>query len=500
MIDACSWADLAERLPQHLPSGLAVALYYDQQPTIACGRIDPAWPRRPLLNHPEIHIQTATPHQEALDHLLAALCSMVTESQSLSAELAATYGKLALLDELGRILPRCQDAAALGRGLADSLADMISGCGCLLQQTASEWRCLASWGRPSPHPTAMQDELERLCKRRRPDAADNGSLPGSLGLGPECRGPSCSIPLLSTDGVEGVLLLARPQGPPFASDEIKMAELAAVQCAGYLLKIRRDQAIRQAELLAHEVRLAGRIQKQLLPAALPTPAGYEVAAALASARLVGGDYYDALQTPDGLYLVVADVSGHSVPASLAMSMVRTALRAALPSITEPSGLIAALNQQLADDLFAATLFVSMAILRIDPDSGAFTLASAGHPPVLQRHADGSLSALDVEGFVLGMVPEQRPDQLRSELLPGETLLLYTDGVIELDDAAGIPFGEARLHEIVGTGPAQAPALLRNIEQRLRQWNRQRHDDTTLLACSRAPGAQALRQSHLLTPV
>jgi serine phosphatase RsbU (regulator of sigma subunit) len=497
-MDACAWADLIERLPRHLPPGLALGLCCAPHDGIEIGHILNDWPWHPVPDHPEIHLRAGAQQLELAAHLVAALCTLVHESQSLSAELAATYGKLALLDEMGRILPRCQDAAAVGHGLADSLADSLPGAGCLFErQQADSWRRLAHWG-----PLGLTDqrieheELEALTNRERTRVLDADIIPRSMGLGAGVTGPSCCVPLRGPEGIEGMLLLARPGGAAFASDEAKLAELAAVQCGGYLFKLRRDRALRQAALLEHEVGLAGRIQQQLLPATLPAPPGWILAGALHSARLVGGDLYDALELEDGLYLVIADVSGHSVPAALAMSMVRTALHAALPQIQEPADLIAALNRQLADDLFAATLFVSLTVLRIDPESGAFTLANAGHPPVLLRHADGSVTVLDADGCVLGLTPEQRPDQLRGELLPGDTVLLYTDGLIELDGRDREPFGQTRLQQAVATGPAHAADLLHHVEQQLTAWSGHRHDDTTLLACSRNPDQAAPHQCRL----
>jgi serine phosphatase RsbU (regulator of sigma subunit) len=489
-----AWADLAERLPQVLPQHSAGRLSCPDLPAISLGASSSShgWGRVVLPGHETISLEGPSADLPWLLPLVATCCALVCESESLSCELAATYGKLALLDELGRNLPRCPDADSIATALAESIRCTVAGAGSLLQRLdAGTWRILRSWGGESQGRIEEPAAYESLSQRGRPLVVDNGPLPTAIGLDTP-TGPSCMVPLIGPEQAEGLWVMARSEGRPFASDETKLLELAAAQGAGALGRLRHEAALREASLLEHDLAIAARIQQNLLPRRLPELVGYDMAGRLRSARTIGGDYYDALLGHQGCWLVVADVSGHSVPSALAMSMVRTALRTALPAVAGPADLLELLNRQLCQDLQHSTLFVSLVVCLLQAGSGRFTIANAGHPPVLQRHADGRCTAWDAEGGIIGLLPEAGFEELEGQLAPGESLLFHTDGITELatrDD--GQPFGLGGLRGVLREESISARDLLDRIERQLaRCCPGEPADDTTLLAVKRLSGPAA----------
>ncbi|MFW5846206.1 MAG: PP2C family protein-serine/threonine phosphatase, partial [Planctomycetota bacterium] len=460
-ISASAWADLAERLPQFLPSDCACELRCGSHSPVCVGTPGADWSTDHIPGYGAVLLSCKAAERDRLHNLVAACCDLVTESESLSRELAATYGKLALLDELGRALPRCQREHDIALTLAETISCTVAGDGCLLQRRDSEpWSQLICWGEARACTPEEAARLDHLAARERPFVIDQGRLPQPLGL--TGNGPSCAVPLRGPEGIEGLLIMGRRQSAPFGSDETKLLELAATQGAGALYRLRQETALRAASLLEHDVAMAARIQQNLLPREWPDLPGWSMAGRLRSARHIGGDYYDVIPARDGCWLVIADVSGHSVPASLATSMVRAALRTALPTVVGPADLLALLDRQLCRDLQHSTLFVSLVVARVRARDGVFVIANAGHPPVLQRHSDGTTTAWDADGAIIGLIGGQRFQELEGRLSPGESLLFHTDGITETGTGTGDPFGLDGLQRCLHDAPVPAEDLLDHI--------------------------------------
>src|SRR5262249_5942264 len=199
--------------------------------------------------------------------------------------------------------------------------------------------------------------------------------------------------------------------------------------------------------LAHEVALAAEIQNGLLPAALPQPAGWRIAAALLPARETAGDFYDCFLLPDGrLALVIADVAGKGLGAALYMATGRALIRTLVPlGISAPAAVLAGVNDRLLADTHAG-LFITAFFGVLDLASGTLTYANAGHRPplLLAESATGAVQLLNPTGLVLGVEPEVTWREETVELGVGDRLLLYTDGVTEAQDAGGAFFETEQL--------------------------------------------------------
>lgn len=237
--------------------------------------------------------------------------------------------------------------------------------------------------------------------------------------------------------------------------------------------------------LAHEAALAAEIQIGLLPATLPQPAGWQIAAILLPARETAGDFYDCIVLPDGrLILVIADVAGKGLGAALYMATGRALIRSLVAfGVTEPAALLAGVNARLLEDTHAG-LFITAFIGTLDPAVGTLTYANAGHPPPLLL-TDTAPGLLAPTGLVLGVELDAAWREETVALAPGDRLLLYTDGVTEAQDGQGAFFETERLLAILDAD-TDADSLIARVQAAVAAFagNTPQFDDITLLAVGR----------------
>ena len=213
---------------------------------------------------------------------------------------------------------------------------------------------------------------------------------------------------------------------------------------------------RRAEEERHQLEIAKQIQMSLLPKGPLRFEGAQVAGICLPATHVGGDYYDFFSaSPKTLDVVIADVSGHSVGAALVMTAVRSALKAETrntgggQSTHGVAEILRALNDLLYEDLNSANLFISLFYLRYNPSFRQLCYANAGHNyPLLLRQGASHCEPLDAEGMILGVRKEIDFEERSLALEKGDSVLLYTDGVIEAENQSGEFFGMARLCELL----------------------------------------------------
>jgi sigma-B regulation protein RsbU (phosphoserine phosphatase) len=208
----------------------------------------------------------------------------------------------------------------------------------------------------------------------------------------------------------------------------------------------KEKAILENVRVARDMEIARQIQSSLLPTEPPQLENVQIAARCISATQVGGDYYDFFRRSDNeIDIVIADVSGHSVGSALIMAEARSVLRAQIDSINGASDILAALNRLLHDDLSGAELFITMFYVKYDRQTRLLTYANGGHnPPLIARVGSKGCTELDAEGLILGVKPQVAYEERTTHLGPGDVLLLYTDGIIEAQNAAGDFFGQERL--------------------------------------------------------
>ena len=210
--------------------------------------------------------------------------------------------------------------------------------------------------------------------------------------------------------------------------------------------------------IQNELEVASRIQQSILPSEFPDDLRYQVYGNMEPARDVGGDFFDIILLDEGeIGLAIADVSDKGVPAALFMMSCRTLLKGVAIGLSEPGAVLGEVNDLLHEDN-DTMLFVTVLYAVYNPSTGELTYASGGHDPPLLIRADGSVSLLPLtDGIALGVVPDLKYKQHSMTLGPGDTVVLYTDGVTEAQNTEGSAFEVDGLHQIFAGSSAYLKA-------------------------------------------
>jgi sigma-B regulation protein RsbU (phosphoserine phosphatase) len=228
---------------------------------------------------------------------------------------------------------------------------------------------------------------------------------------------------------------------------------------------------REAELVAvqRELETARRIQAALLPRTVPTTPGLEVAARYVPMTAVAGDLYDFVRLgPSRLGILVADVSGHGVPAALVASMVKLAFTIQAEHGDDPARVLTSMNRLLCHQV--ESTFVTAIYAVVDTGNRAITVANAGHPSMLVGRSDRTVRESTERGLMLGLSPDASYANERLALAPGDRILLYTDGIPEAQSPAGEFLDVERIAEwVAATNGEDAARFAESMLRNLRQW-------------------------------
>ena len=312
-------------------------------------------------------------------------------------------------------------------------------------------------------------------------------------------------PLEVHEEVVGELFLGRVDEPLDLSEADLLAiERYATHVAAAISNARLFGAVERARAAAEgELEIGRRIQQEFLPATMPDLDGWQLAARLRPARQVSGDFYDAFELIDGrVVVVVADVCDKGVGAALFMALFRSLLRAACDLHGSGDGFLAASALQFANEYIATTheranMFATVFFAVFDPASGELEYANGGHEPALVVASDGSMTSLGPTGPAVGMVPESGYRARTVQLAPGDTMVAFTDGIVEARSTAGELYGEEALLGLLRQAAPSAQTVLDRIEAAVERHEAGtgRSDDLTLLAVRRLPAIQHERQEH-----
>ena len=310
----------------------------------------------------------------------------------------------------------------------------------------------------------------------------------------KAAGIKLAVPLVSQGELIGVLNLGpRLSEQEYSSDDRKLLDNLAAQAAPAL---RVGQLVRQQEAEAatrqrfeQELEVARLIQQNFLPKQLPELAGWQVAAYYRPAREVGGDFYDVIPLPGGkVGFVIGDVTDKGVPAALVMAATRSVLRASAQRLVDPGEVLERVNEHLCPDM-PEKMFVTCLYGVLDPASGHFRFANAGHDLPYVKTADGSVE-LRARGMPLGLMPGMPYEEKEMVLAPGDSLLLHSDGVVEAHDPQGAMFGFPRLKEAVAQYPGGGELIDRVLAdvQAHTGPDAEQEDDITMVTLQRSTGA------------
>jgi phosphoserine phosphatase RsbU/P len=198
--------------------------------------------------------------------------------------------------------------------------------------------------------------------------------------------------------------------------------------------------------LEQDMQVAAEIQRSLLPRCPPTLPGYDIVGANFPCRTVGGDYYDYMVDGDRLLLALGDVSGKGTGAALLMTVLRAAVRASWGEGSTAEA-VERINHTVVQNV-PPNKYITFVMGRLDPASGRLRYVNAGHNPPLLARRDGTVEALDEGGMVLGLLEGVPYNEGEVELAPGDTLVIYSDGVTETWSDAEEEFGDARLADLI----------------------------------------------------
>ena len=239
-----------------------------------------------------------------------------------------------------------------------------------------------------------------------------------------------------------------------------------------------------------EMNIAMGVQRSLLPTEIPKPDGWEIFASYDTAQAVGGDYYDVFMLEDGKRVCMAfgDVAGKGVPASLVMSRIATVVTNVLAFVTDVQEAILRINHQMCTRAVEGR-FVTFVLIVLDTETGAMTIANAGHMPVMIRKTDGSIEEFGEEavGVPIGVIDEFPYDVLTRTIEKGETCVIYTDGVSEAMNHNSDLYGVDRLRELMQASKGgHADELGKTILADVRKFadGRPQNDDITIMVFGR----------------
>ncbi|HJQ29549.1 MAG TPA: SpoIIE family protein phosphatase, partial [Rubrobacter sp.] len=255
------------------------------------------------------------------------------------------------------------------------------------------------------------------------------------------------VPLLARGKTLGAITLVSSRlDRRYDEEDLLLVENLAYRCA---------LAADNARLYRDRSEIARVLQRSLLPPHLPEVPGVEVGAEylpVGETNDVGGDFYDLINTvEDGWICAIGDVRGKGVEAAAVTALARYTIRAVTLKDDRPSEILAALNEAMLRQL-PEDRFCSAACVRLEPQDGSpgvgVDVSRAGHPPPLVLHADGTVEEVGCPGKVLGVFADAELGDTSLRLMPGEALVLYTDGVTEARSSDGGFFGEDRLHHLL----------------------------------------------------
>lgn len=289
------------------------------------------------------------------------------------------------------------------------------------------------------------------------------------------------VPLIAKGRVLGVLNIDSYHRNAFNERDLEVALAFANHAA---LAIENAQLYQESVArVEQEMAIARQIQLNLFPRELPVCPGLRVAARCLPARETGGDFYDVIDLGSRLGIIIGDVSGKSLPAAMLMAVARSTARSEARNHEFPRLVLAETNRWLVDDVPRHT-FVALGYALIDPIAQRLILANAGQLSPLLRHADGRTTFLETAGALpLGMQRDARYNQLELDLAPGDTLVFYTDGVVEAQNREREMFGFDRLERLVRhLGHLEPADLLERLLSAIHGFTEGRvaHDDMTLV--------------------
>jgi sigma-B regulation protein RsbU (phosphoserine phosphatase) len=263
--------------------------------------------------------------------------------------------------------------------------------------------------------------------------------------------------------------------------------MAFLTALGYVAARQTLQRDLQLSEIQKELEVARRIQLSILPAEFPDSANFRVATRYVPMTSVAGDFYDFIVADDThAGLLIADVSGHGVPAALIASMVKVAATAQRANAADPARLLTEMNAVLCGN--TQDQFVTAAYVYFDSQSRELRYSAAGHPPMLLLR-EGKVLEIIENGLILAAFDFATFANAVHPLEPGDRFLLYTDGLVDAANAKGDFFGQDALSAVLRQTAELVPSAASDrIISAVQQWSASQDDDLTVLICDYIPSS------------
>lgn len=308
----------------------------------------------------------------------------------------------------------------------------------------------------------------------------------------KAEGDVLAVPLIHQGELTGLITLgSRLSDQGYSADDTQLLNSLARQAASAfrvadLVRQQSQEAQKRAEI-EQELRIASSIQHTLLPEAHLSLEGWKVEALYQPARAVGGDFYDFIHLPDGrISIIIGDVTDKGVPAALVMAVTRTVLRETTKLHDSPGEILSATNDSLVGDI-PEKMFVTCFYAILDPAANRLSVANAGHNVPLWNTRD-AVKEVRVRGMPLGLMEGMTYEEDEIRISPGETVLFYTDGLVEAHNDENDMFGIPRLMDLFARhpdGPGLMPYLLEHLTTFSGQgWEQE--DDVTMIILQALP--------------
>jgi sigma-B regulation protein RsbU (phosphoserine phosphatase) len=301
----------------------------------------------------------------------------------------------------------------------------------------------------------------------------------------ESLGVKAIVPMQIQQELRGVLCL----GEKMSREDYSVRDLEFLYSLGNLAIISLENArlFKEAiekQRLEDELLIAREIQKGLLPSRLPEIPNFEIAATNISSKQVGGDYYDAISLGNSRYVIaIGDVSGKGTPASLLMANIQASIRALVPFVISMSELTKRVNDLMYENT-SSDRFVTFFWGLLDAEKKGLTCVNAGHNHPYLVRSDGRMERLEKGGMILGIMSTLIPYEEETVYFnPGDSLVLFTDGVSEAMNKSAEEYGEPRLEDVLqNTRGRSAQEILDAIHQDVKKHTGDfpQSDDITLL--------------------
>jgi phosphoserine phosphatase RsbU/P len=308
---------------------------------------------------------------------------------------------------------------------------------------------------------------------------DTAKDPRYIASHPDIRS-EVAVPLILQDRVLGIMDLESSRIGHFTDDHVRTLTLLAPQVASSVENARLYQELATRERrMEEDLQAARELQRVLLPDRAPEITGLQAAVRLRPAREISGDIYDVFERTDGSFVIAfGDVSGKGTAAALYGSLVSGLLRTQAPRHRSPAELMKALNEILVARKVEAR-YVTLLVLLWNPVTRQMVMANAGAlPPMICR--GGEILKIRVEGVPIGLLPAREYEEITFEARPGDTLVLYSDGITDHLNAAGTEYGRGRLAQVVRSHcNAVACDLVGAIFRELDQFSTTAFDDQTV---------------------